>query len=56
MDGWDEQKEAIGNRRQNPESNSCDYDNNSNDDAGDVCKTLSSATSDNWLVGHQVAQ
>ena len=41
--------------RKNPESNSCDY-NNSNDDASDVCKTLSSATSDNWAVGHQVAQ
>ena len=37
-------------------SDSCDYDNNSNDDAGDVCKTLSSATSDNCVVGHQVAQ
>ena len=37
-------------------SDSCDYDNNSNDDAGDVSKTLSSATSDNWAVCHQVAQ
>ena len=53
-------QDAIGNMRKNSDhfvtSDSCDYYNNSNDDAGDVCKTLSSATSDNCVVGHQVAQ